>query len=696
MILRKISIDNFRQLYGHGEIRFAQPGDRNVTVVLGQNGSGKTTLLNAFLWCLYDRIELENPTEIVSHKALQEVNIGDEVPAEVTLVFQDRTKCYTATRRAVFRKLDGGGVEEVGTSEFRVDVMDLQRGTTEPAPDPKQLISQVLPQGLSHFFFFRGEDMENLALQSSAPELAKGVAEFLNFNLLDRAIKDLKKTGQDFEAELAKIAVGDTKLLAEQIAEAEADVSDAEAKVLAAQESMLECEKRREGIERALAEVEETRPYLEQKETLKVRKDDLIRQEKEDRKRLSAIISRDGFLVGSVAVLSTPIELADDAVKRGELPAKIKPKFVDDLLAIGTCVCGNKIDEAAREKLLAWRGSEGLAAFEESINVLRNAAQRLRTRRERFVTDLTAARAQWAQTSQDIQKVTEQMSAIDSELQGKDFGLDYVRSLQNRLKEVCDDIIAAGANVTRAQDQVVSCQQILEKLREDRKRRTKDEKEANTIQKRFDATQSVAEALQKIRQEWLLIVQQYLDGQLKQNWESVAQLDRLVEFTPGFQLGIKERGPDGNWTTSAPSSANLRALALCFVSALIKLASDIGADARQKGDQAKREQLFQGGDYPLVMDAPFATMDRYFKQAVPTGLRQVVPQMAIISNYDQWSGDVENVLRPALGSAYVLELHTPGNNEDNNSIQFGGQAIDYVIGEPEAVTDWSQIREVTL
>ena len=158
---------------------------------------------------------------------------------------------------------------------------------------------------------------------------------------------------------------------------------------------MRECEKRREGIERALAEVEETRPYLEQKEALRIRKEDVLRQEKEDRKRLSTIISRDGFLCGAEEVVSAPIQLAEEAVKRGELPAKIKPTFVDDLLAIGTCVCGNTIDDAAREKLLAWRGKEGLAAFEESINVLRNAAQRLRSRRERFTTDLTAVRAQW-------------------------------------------------------------------------------------------------------------------------------------------------------------------------------------------------------------------------------------------------------------------------------------------------------------
>ena len=115
-----------------------------------------------------------------------------------------------------------------------------------------------------------------------------------------------------------------------------------------------------------------------------------------------------------------------------------------------------------------------------------------------------------------------------------------------------------------------------------------------------------------MREGWLGIVQEYLDGQLKRNWARVAQLDRLVEFTSEFRLGIKERGPDSNWITSAPSSANRRALALSFVSALIKLASDIRAEIRKKPDDPKRLQMFQGGEYPLVMDAPFAHIGSAF------------------------------------------------------------------------------------
>ena len=65
-------------------------------------------------------------------------------------------------------------MEESSGSEFRVDVMDLQRGTTEAAPDPKQLILQILPEGLSHFFFFRGRGYGEPGPTASAPICRRG------------------------------------------------------------------------------------------------------------------------------------------------------------------------------------------------------------------------------------------------------------------------------------------------------------------------------------------------------------------------------------------------------------------------------------------------------------------------------------------------------------------------------------------
>ncbi len=145
MILRKLILENFRQFHGKGEIRFAQPGDHNVTVILGQNGAGKTTLLNAFLWCFYERLDVENPSEVVCHRTIQEADIGDKIPLTVTVIFQDHGASYTVTRRAVYEKLDGGTVADVSRPEFRIDVMDAN-GESSRAPDPKQLIKQILPE----------------------------------------------------------------------------------------------------------------------------------------------------------------------------------------------------------------------------------------------------------------------------------------------------------------------------------------------------------------------------------------------------------------------------------------------------------------------------------------------------------------------------------------------------------------------
>lgn len=694
MILRKIIIENFRQIYGKHEIRFALPGPRNVTVILGQNGAGKTTLLNSFLWCLYNRIDMENPDEIVCHKAVQDVAIGDKVAAEVTLVLQDGTKSFTVKRRGTYRKLDGGKVEEAVPPEFWVEVMD-EKGVTTTVEDKKQFIQQMLPEGLCKFFFFRGEDMEALAAQRSAKDLESGVAEFLNFTMLDRAIKDLERVGKGFEDELRANAVGDIKKITEDIAELEEERADAVSKLETERKNVQALEMQRDETEKQLAESEEARPLLEKKIELVAQKGSLEKTEDEQRRGLAALLSRDGYLWKAEDVLHLPVKLADEAILRGEIPAKIKPKFVDDLIENGKCVCGRTLDDHAKKHLLTWRGSTGLVQHEEAINALRNATIRFQSRRERVRADCTTLRTEWAKTKGTIRKAVEEISALDSELEGKDFKIDEIRATQTRLRKINDDLRQRSAEVTRAEDALKEIDRKLDALRVDRDRKAKENQKTEVFQRRFAATQKVIAALAKMREGWLGIVQEYLDGQLKRNWERVAQLDRLVEFTSEFRLGIKERGPDANWITSAPSSANRRALALCFVSALIKLASDIRAEVKKKLEDAKSLQMFQGGDYPLVMDAPFAHMDHHFKQSVPAGLRAVVPQVIILSNSDQWGGDVEGALRGAVGQGYVLELHLPGGEDAGSSVSLCGKTMDYVVGEQDATTDWTLIREVT-
>lgn len=685
MILRKLIVENFRQLQGRAEIEFAPPGDRNVTVILGENGAGKTTLLNAFLWCLYEEVELEEPDKILSHKAAQETPIGKDVQVEVTLVFDVEDVPFRVSRRQIYRKKDGGDLDESGR-DFRVDMIQ-KNGESRPADDPVQTVGQILPKDLSKFFFFRGEEVENLALQTSAETLKDGVETFLDLHLIGEAIKHSAQVRKDFEGQLSKIAVGDLKELQETIEREDADLEGAERRLQLEQEQTDELNKQRERVEKELSNVEETRPLIEAKKRIEQTLADLENRRAERKQLLSSAISRNGYLIPKTNVLSVAVSLADAAISRGELPAKIKPQFVDDLIAEGDCICGRPIDEHARECLLKWKGNRGLADLEESIGRVRSSIRFLLERKTESEGELAERRGALAALQQQIHDATAELSRTNTALKGQDFKIEYVSGLQANLKKLENDIVERRVAIGVLKEDIEKRQGRLAELREKRKQKDKSLEKVDVIERRITATERTAAVLAQMKSDWATIVQEYLDGVLKTSWKEIAQLDRLVQFDTGFHLTMKERGASTEWVVSAASSANLRALALCFVAALIRLAGEVGRDDTRAG-----KGLFRGGDYPLVMDAPFATMDAYFKKTVPRGLRTAVPQIVLLTNFDHWRGEVEASFGKAMGACYVLELHTPAVDE-TRTVKVGKSSVDYVVSERNADTDWSSIVE---
>lgn len=53
MKINKITLNNFRQYYGHNPIEVTTSGDKNIILIGGKNGYGKTNFLLSLVWCLY-------------------------------------------------------------------------------------------------------------------------------------------------------------------------------------------------------------------------------------------------------------------------------------------------------------------------------------------------------------------------------------------------------------------------------------------------------------------------------------------------------------------------------------------------------------------------------------------------------------------------------------------------------------------
>lgn len=64
MIIKSITLNNYRLYEGDNTIVFNNQNDKNICLISGENGFGKTTFLHSLIWCLYGRLITEVEAEV--------------------------------------------------------------------------------------------------------------------------------------------------------------------------------------------------------------------------------------------------------------------------------------------------------------------------------------------------------------------------------------------------------------------------------------------------------------------------------------------------------------------------------------------------------------------------------------------------------------------------------------------------------
>ena len=133
---------------------------------------------------------------------------------------------------------------------------------------------------------------------------------------------------------------------------------------------------------------------------------------------LAVVLSSNGYLAFVDAVFTKTEDLIADARQKGNLPAKLKPQFVDDLLEQLRCICGRSIDRDSDEerRLLEWRTVTGLAAIEESISQTSGALRGLHTRRTEYFDRVDKIRDRQDHLMSRKRNLRDQLGAVDSDI----------------------------------------------------------------------------------------------------------------------------------------------------------------------------------------------------------------------------------------------------------------------------------------
>ena len=196
MKLITLTLENFGVFRGRHTIPLATRPGKPIVLVGGKNGAGKTTLLEAIRLCLYgpmassDRISREDYLRYLNSKLHSNSHLLTQpTGASVALEFQygDLAGLHSYTVNRSWEKRSPRKVVENLTIER--DGKPLDEISSEHWQD---FLRDLIPPGLSQFFFFDGEKIQHLAEDTSDQEtLSASIKSLLGIDAVERLDADL-------------------------------------------------------------------------------------------------------------------------------------------------------------------------------------------------------------------------------------------------------------------------------------------------------------------------------------------------------------------------------------------------------------------------------------------------------------------------------------------------------------------------
>ena len=197
MILHKLTLNNIGLFRGRQTITLTPNTSKPVILIGGMNGAGKTTLLDAVRLCLYGKRTLGNRvshneyhnylSEIIHRSPTANSPINS---ASVSLEFEyardGEKKRYTVKRS--WKRQKGGKTVKEALAIYENDKLN----TEFEAEHWQDYINELIPIGVSQFFFFDGENVRKLVDDSGHDVfLRESIKALFGLNLVERLQSDL-------------------------------------------------------------------------------------------------------------------------------------------------------------------------------------------------------------------------------------------------------------------------------------------------------------------------------------------------------------------------------------------------------------------------------------------------------------------------------------------------------------------------
>lgn len=673
MLLKKISLDNFRCFKGHHEMLFSTDKEKNVTLVFAGNGTGKTTMVQAFQWILYGKVEEFNDKVLLNSILYNEMQENDEQEVRAEIELEHKNTDYKIIRTQLYKK-DASGKVKGDYSKLSISQKDKFGNTSfKDAKESLSIVNGILPESLSKYFFFSGERIDTMskeALRGKVYEFRNAVQNILGLDVLNKAMEHLKPTLSGsvvgkYNAKLDENGDQKTKELRSSLYEKNEIIEKNQKRI---EEINPQIDYYQEEIKNCKEKLLQYKEVEGLQEELNQVKNDIENYGKIKKEQIGELLSKfeKTYKYMSSKLIRDCLDELKDTNNIDKGIPDIRKTTIDFLMNRGVCICGTDLHDenceavANLRDLLKYIPPESLGT---QINEFQKTARSRMRESENFYEEFKSKLRAIKTTENHIEEKERKAGEYNEKiLNSKNESISSIKNEQTNyecmLSKLQDELVVRRTDVKIAENDVKKINAEISDLE-------LKNKQNSLIEMQRNYAAAAYQVVKKEYEENEVSVRNGLEEKINDLFTQIYDDGMTISLDENYKIKASVNGLEAVTFNLDQNTAKSYSIIFAFIVGVLQMAKE------KVEEKQGTVSVNTSGEYPLVMDAPLSSFD---KERIKN-ICEVIPQIArqVIIFIKDTDGDIaEKYLMSRVGVSYTIKMNDPSQQLDNYFEERGG------------------------